>query len=80
MFYRWVSAPSYAVLYSGIESKDASDVTTKLSADGVPYKLTGNGSTVEVPTGSWTRSGSRSARPACRRAAPAAGRPSTRRG
>src|SRR3954447_23727247 len=32
-----------------MESKDASDVTAKLSADGVPYKLTGNGTTVEVP-------------------------------
>ncbi len=49
MFYRWVSTPSYAVLYSGLESKDASDVTAKLSADGVPYKLTGNGTTIEVP-------------------------------
>src|SRR3954453_10681370 len=49
MFYRWVSAPSYAVLYSGMDAKDASEVTTKLSADGVPYKLTGNGTTVEVP-------------------------------
>src|ERR1700712_3836545 len=49
MFYRWVSAPSYAVLYSGMDTKDASDVTAKLSADGVSYKLTGNGTTVEVP-------------------------------
>lgn len=52
MFYRWVSAPSYAVLYSGLDSKDAADVTAKLSADGVSYKLTGNGGTVEVPSGS----------------------------
>src|SRR3978361_1737631 len=50
MFYRWVSTPSYAVLYSGLDSKDAADVTTKRTADGVTYKLTGNGSTVEVPT------------------------------
>src|SRR3954464_5744225 len=49
MFYRWVSTPSYAVLYSGMDAKDASEVTTKLSADGGPYKLTGNGTTVEVP-------------------------------
>jgi flagellar M-ring protein FliF len=52
MFYRWVSTPSYAVLYSGLDSKDAADVTTKLTADGVSYKLTGNGATVEVPSGS----------------------------
>src|ERR1700712_286305 len=52
MFYRWVSAPSYAVLYSGLDSKDAADVTTKPTADGVSYKLTGNGTTIEVPAGS----------------------------
>jgi flagellar M-ring protein FliF len=50
MFYRWVSAPTYAVLYTGLEAKDASDVTTQLTTDGVQYKLSNNGSTVEVPT------------------------------
>src|ERR1700712_2301344 len=52
MFYRWVSTPSYAVLYSGLDSKDAADVTTKLTADGVQYKLGANGTTIEVPAGS----------------------------
>jgi flagellar M-ring protein FliF len=52
MFYRWVSTPTYAVLYSGLDAKDAADVTTKLSTDGVSYKLTGNGSTIQVPVGS----------------------------
>ena len=52
MFYSWVSAPSYAVLYSGLDAKDAADVTTKLTTDGVSYKLTGNGTTVEVPASS----------------------------
>jgi flagellar M-ring protein FliF len=51
MFYRWVSAPSYAVLYSGLDAKDAADVTAKLTTDGVNYKLTGNGSAIEVPSG-----------------------------
>src|ERR1700710_2716121 len=50
MFYRWVSTPSYAVLYSGLDSKDAADMTTKLQADGVPYKLTGGGTTISVPS------------------------------
>src|SRR3954451_18137554 len=49
MFYRWVSAPSYAVLYSGLEASDAADVTAQLTKDGVSYKLSGNGTTVEVP-------------------------------
>src|SRR3954462_12774375 len=52
MFYRWVSTPSYAVLYSGLDAKDASDVTAQLTTDGVKYKLTGNGTTVEVPADS----------------------------
>ncbi len=52
MFYGWVSAPTYAVLYTGLSAKDASDVTTKLSTDGVQYKLSNNGGTVEVPTSS----------------------------
>ena len=50
MFYRWVSAPTYAVLYTGLDAKDASDVTTQLTTDGVQYKLSNNGSTVEVET------------------------------
>src|ERR1700712_5097873 len=52
MFYPWVSTPPYALLYSGLDAKDASDVTTKLTSDGVSYKLTGNGSTIQVPVGS----------------------------
>src|SRR3954454_24409607 len=51
-FYRWVSAPTYAVLYSGLDAKDAADVTAQLTTDGVQYKLTGNGTTVEVPSAS----------------------------
>src|SRR3954454_18194368 len=50
MFYRWVSAPTYAVLYTGLDAKDAADVTTQLTTDGVEYKLSNNGGTVEVPT------------------------------
>lgn len=48
-FFSWVSAPSYTVLYSGLSAKDASAVTTKLTSSGVPYKLTGGGTTVMVP-------------------------------
>src|SRR3954471_24315983 len=52
MFYRWVSAPTYAVLYSGLDAKDTADITAKLTTDKVAYKLTGNGTTVEVPSSS----------------------------
>jgi flagellar M-ring protein FliF len=48
-FLRWVSAPTYGVLLAGLDAKDASAVTAKLSADGVAYKLDGGGTTVLVP-------------------------------
>src|SRR3954469_4857370 len=48
-FLKWSSAPSYSVLFSGLEAKDASAVVDKLKSEGVPYKLTGNGDTVMVP-------------------------------
>ncbi len=48
-FLSWVSAPSYGVLLAGLDAKDAAAVTTKLSADGVAYKLASGGTTVMVP-------------------------------
>jgi flagellar M-ring protein FliF len=48
-FVRWSSAPSYGVLFSGLDPKDASSVVEKLRADGVPYKLANDGTTVLVP-------------------------------
>lgn len=48
-FMHWASAPSYSVLFSGLDSKDASDVVSKLKSQGVNYKLTGDGGTLMVP-------------------------------
>src|SRR5690242_10335148 len=48
-FLRWVSAPTYGVLLAGLDAKDASAVTAKLSSDGVSYKLEAGGTTVLVP-------------------------------
>ena len=48
-FLRWVSAPTYGVLLAGLDAKDASAVTAKLSSDGVAYKLEGGGTTILVP-------------------------------
>lgn len=48
-FVRWSSAPSYSVLFSGLDPKDASAVVEKLRADDVPYKLANDGTTVLVP-------------------------------
>ena len=35
-FARWVSAPTYAPLFSGLAGSDASAIVDKLTADGVP--------------------------------------------
>src|SRR4051812_27092607 len=50
-FMKWASAPSYSVLFSGLEPKDAQTITEQLKSDGVPYKLGADGSTVMVPAG-----------------------------
>jgi flagellar M-ring protein FliF len=42
------SAPM-ATLYSELEAKDASTITTQLDAQGVKYELTDNGATIKVP-------------------------------
>ena len=49
-FLRWSSAPSYGVLFSDLEGKDASAVVDKLESEGVPYELADGGATVMVPT------------------------------
>jgi flagellar M-ring protein FliF len=45
----WVSRPSYAPLYSGMSSADASAIVDQLRSQGVPYQLTDGGATVLVP-------------------------------
>lgn len=48
-FVQWVSTPSYAPLFTGLSSTDASAVTAKLSDAGEPYQLADGGGTVLVP-------------------------------
>ncbi|WP_067473279.1 flagellar basal-body MS-ring/collar protein FliF [Actinomadura hibisca] len=48
-FYRWASQPSYGTLFSNLSSTDASAIVDKLSGDGVPYKLSDGGQTIQVP-------------------------------
>jgi flagellar M-ring protein FliF len=48
-FASWASKPSYNVLFTGLQAKDASAITQKLTADGVSYQLAANGTTVLVP-------------------------------
>ncbi len=49
MVFRWASTPSYAPLYSNLSSSDASAVVEQLDAQGTPYELAGDGTTVMVP-------------------------------
>lgn len=49
-FMKWASSPSYAVLFSGLDTKDASEVVDKLKGDGVKYKLVSEGTAVMVPS------------------------------
>jgi flagellar M-ring protein FliF len=49
LVFRWAATPSYAPLFSGLSSEDASAVIEQLDADGVPYELSGNGGTIMVP-------------------------------
>lgn len=47
-FLRWVTAPTYAPLFSNLSAADASAITDELTAEGVDYQLQGAG-TIMVP-------------------------------
>ncbi len=49
MFVSWVSKPTYAPLFTGLSSSDASAITAKLAEAGEPYTLADGGQTVMVP-------------------------------
>ncbi|MFD5276360.1 flagellar basal-body MS-ring/collar protein FliF [Pseudarthrobacter sp. NPDC058362] len=44
-----LTKPSYTPLFSGLQASDASTIVEQLRADGVPYELSGGGSTILVP-------------------------------
>jgi flagellar M-ring protein FliF len=48
-FTKWVSAPTYAPLFSNLASTDASAIVDELNAAGVAYELADGGGTVMVP-------------------------------
>lgn len=48
-FYKWASAPSYSVLYSGLDASDTAAVVEQLNSQGVAHKVSGDGNTVLVP-------------------------------
>ena len=45
----YMAQPRMAPLYSGLDPADASAIVEQLRADGVPYELTGGGTSVMVP-------------------------------
>jgi len=47
--FRWASTPSYAPLFSGLSSQDASAVVEELDASGTPYEIADGGGTILVP-------------------------------
>jgi flagellar M-ring protein FliF len=48
-FYRWITAPTYAPLFSNLASTDASAIVDELNAAGVAYELSDGGGTIMVP-------------------------------
>ncbi len=49
LFFRWVSTPSYTVLYTNLDDQTLSAVVDELDRQGVDYKIEGGGSRVLVP-------------------------------
>lgn len=49
LFARWLTTPSYTVLYSGMATEEVAGAIDELEALGVPYELQGGGSTILVP-------------------------------
>lgn len=45
----WSQRPDYQLLYAGLGEKDAAAVISQLQTQGIPHRVTGGGSTVEVP-------------------------------
>ncbi|GAF26482.1 flagellar biosynthesis/type III secretory pathway lipoprotein [Moorella thermoacetica Y72] len=46
---QWLVRPQYAPLFTNMQQQDAAAVTAKLKEMKVPYRLTGDGTTIEVP-------------------------------
>ncbi|MDN4173562.1 flagellar basal-body MS-ring/collar protein FliF [Nocardioides sp. SOB77] len=49
LVFQWAARPSMAPLYSDLSSTDASAVVEQLEAQGTPYELAGDGTTIMVP-------------------------------
>lgn len=50
-----ISEPPKSILFSGLDTRDAAQVTAKLDTMSVPYELKGNGGTIMVPSDQVTK-------------------------
>src|SRR3954468_4439250 len=48
VFYRWITTPTQAPLFTNLASADASGIVAQLNTDGVPYTLADGGGTILV--------------------------------
>ncbi len=48
-FTQWAATTEYAPLYSGLDQRDAADITSELDSQGVAYKLENGGTSILVP-------------------------------
>src|SRR4051794_28091249 len=48
-FYNWITAPTYAPLFSNLAASDASAIVDQLNSEGVAYQLSDGGQTIMVP-------------------------------
>jgi flagellar M-ring protein FliF len=48
VFYRWITTPTQAPLFTNLASADASAIVDQLNTDGVPYTLADGGATIMV--------------------------------
>lgn len=51
MLVKWANTPTYGVLFSNLEAKDASKIVDKLKQGSIPYKLAEDGKAILVPKG-----------------------------
>lgn len=47
---RWATRPDYALLFSGLDMTEADQIVESLRAQNVPYKITGGGTAIHIPS------------------------------
>lgn len=50
LLFRWIGQPDYALLFSDLELKEADEITEMLRTQNVPYKITGGGTGILIPS------------------------------